>query len=95
MNYILNQSPEVLVCTKYANEKIILQIYVQPNASRTEIIGIHDQALKVRVAAPAVEDKANTVLCDFLAKEFAVPKKNVEVTRGHTSRNKTVVIILK
>jgi hypothetical protein len=63
-------------------------IHAQPGASRTEIAGLHDNALKVRVAAPALEDRANAELTVFLATQFNVPKRSVELVRGAKSRGK-------
>lgn len=63
-------------------------VHAQPGASKTEIAGLHDGALKIRVAAPPQEDRANTELTHFLAALFAVPKRNVELVRGHKSRSK-------
>jgi uncharacterized protein (TIGR00251 family) len=65
-----------------------IAIHAQPGASRTEIAGLHDNALKVRVAAPALEDRANAELVEFLAAQFGVPKRSVELLRGAKSRGK-------
>jgi uncharacterized protein len=69
-----------------------LTIYVQPRASRTEISGIHGDALKVRIAAPPVDGEANAELERFLAKLFALPRSSVRVVGGATSRTKVVAL---
>lgn len=69
-----------------------LQIYLQPRASKDEIIGPHGDALKIRITAAPVDGKANQHLCRFLAKIFAVPIGQVELHSGHHSRNKCVII---
>jgi len=73
-------------------EKLELTLHVQPGARRTEIAGLHGNALKIRLAAPPVEGRANAALVDFLAARFAVPKRAVKVVRGEKSREKEVEI---
>lgn len=72
---------------------LTLRLHVQPNASRTGFAGLHGERLKVRVAAPAVDNKANALLVDFLRENFDVPAHSVMITRGEQSRAKTVEII--
>lgn len=67
-----------------------LTIRVQPGATRSEVVGPHGDALRVRVAGPAVDGKANAELVRFLAEHFGLPRRAVELTRGHTSRTKLV-----
>lgn len=69
-----------------------LTIRVQPGASRSEVVGPHGDALRVRVAGAAVDGKANGELVRFLAEHLGVPARAVEITRGHTSRTKVVRI---
>jgi uncharacterized protein (TIGR00251 family) len=69
---------------------ITLHILVQPRASRSEIVGPHGDALKVRLAAPPVDGAANEELVRLLAKELDVPRGNIEIVSGFTSRRKTV-----
>jgi uncharacterized protein len=72
---------------------VILTLYVQPSAKRSEFAGAHGDALKLKLAAPPVEGKANAELIRFIAAEFGVPRRNVELVRGETSRAKTVRVI--
>jgi len=69
-----------------------LTLHVQPGASRTEVAGTHGDALKVRLTAPPVDGKANAELLRFLAEAFGVPRRNVTLVRGETSRAKVVRI---
>jgi uncharacterized protein (TIGR00251 family) len=73
-------------------DALILALHVQPGAARTEVAGMHGDALKVRLAAPPVDGKANATLLRFLADAFAVPLRRVTLVRGETSRQKTVRI---
>lgn len=73
-------------------ESLILALRVQPGAKRTEVSGPHGAALKVRVAAPAVEGRANAALVRFLAEAFGVPLRQVRIVRGETGRDKTVEV---
>lgn len=69
---------------------ITLTLHVQPGAKRTEVAGTHGDALKVRLAAPPVDGQANEALLSYLAAQFGVPKRQVELVSGHTSRKKRV-----
>jgi uncharacterized protein (TIGR00251 family) len=70
----------------------LFSIYAQPGAKRTEISGLHGDAIKVRVAAPPSEGRANDELVAFLAAALGVPRKSVTVVQGARSRRKTVSI---
>ena len=67
-------------------------LHVLPGAVRSEVVGTHGDALKVRLAAPPVEGKANAELLRFLADAFGVPLRSVSLLRGETSRQKAVRI---
>lgn len=71
---------------------IILTLHVQPGAKRSEIAGLHGEALKIRLAAPPIEGRANDALLRYLAELFSVPQRNVELLRGAQSRHKVVRI---
>jgi uncharacterized protein (TIGR00251 family) len=75
-----------------ADGSITLTIHAQPGAKRTEVAGVHGAALKIRLAAPAVEGRANDALIAFLAASFGVPRRNVTLVRGEAGRRKTVRI---
>lgn len=71
---------------------IRLKLHIQPRASKTELVGLHGDALKIRLAAPPVDGAANEALVDFLAQRLAVPRSAVQVVAGMTSRAKTVTV---
>jgi len=71
---------------------VILELHVQPGAKRSEFAGMHGERIKVRLAAPAHEGKANAALIEFLAGHYGVPKRNVRIAAGLKSRRKRVVI---
>ncbi|HLF39046.1 MAG TPA: DUF167 domain-containing protein [Burkholderiales bacterium] len=75
-----------------AARRLKLSLHVQPNARRSEIAGLHGDALKIRIAAPAVDNKANTELIEFLSKTLEVSKSKIAIRRGGTSRRKVVEI---
>lgn len=77
---------------KRDGESLVLVLHVQPGAKRTEISGLHGEALKIRLAAPPVDGKANEALLSFIAEVFAVPQRNVELLRGGQSRHKRVKV---
>jgi uncharacterized protein (TIGR00251 family) len=71
---------------------VILELHVQPGAARTEFAGEHGGRLKLRLAAPPVDGKANDELVAFLAEYYGVPKRNVRIVAGANSRRKRVFI---
>lgn len=73
-------------------ECITLRVHVQPGAKRTEVAGTHGDALKIRLAAPPVDGQANEALLSYLADQFGVPKRQVELVSGQASRSKRVVV---
>ncbi len=68
----------------------VLEVLVQPRASRTRAVGEHDGRLKVQLAAPPVDGEANRALVEFLAEALGVRKADVVLQRGETGRRKTV-----
>ncbi len=68
----------------------ILRVTVIPNASKTEIVGWHEGALKIRLAAPPVDGKANEELCRFLAKTLGIAPSLVEIGKGMAGKRKTI-----
>lgn len=75
---------------KETDGRISFKVRVVPRASRSQIAGEHDGALRVRVASPPVEGAANEELVRMLAKELNVPSRAIEITGGHTSKLKQV-----
>jgi uncharacterized protein (TIGR00251 family) len=73
-------------------DALVLVLYVQPGATRTEIAGTHGEALKIRIKAPPVEGKANAALVRYLAEVFGVPARQVTLVRGDSSRQKVLRI---
>jgi uncharacterized protein (TIGR00251 family) len=71
-----------------ASGSLTLRLHIQPGARKTEIVGSHGEALKIRLAAPPVDGKANAALIAFLAGELGVPKAQVELVGGASSRGK-------
>lgn len=69
---------------------LIFTVHAQPGARKSEVAGLHGDALKVRIAAPPVAGKANAELVRYFAELFAVPLRRVTLLRGASARNKTV-----
>ncbi len=74
-------------------QEIVLKIYLQPKASKNEIVGPYRDGIKVKVTAPPMEGKANDALFRFLAKELGIPLSHIELLRGHRSREKVLKIL--
>ncbi len=72
---------------------VVLSLHIQPGARRTEIAGLHGDALKIRLAAPPVDGKANACLVEFLAERLDVAKSRIEVVSGASSRAKRIRIV--
>jgi uncharacterized protein len=73
-------------------DSLSLTLHVQPGAKRSEIVGLHGDALKIKLAAPPIEGRANEALLRFIADTFDVPLRNVELKQGEQSRHKVVAI---
>ncbi len=71
---------------------MIIKVRAIPNSKKTEVVSRIGSILRVKVAAPGVEDKANELLIKFLAEFFEVPKSKVYLRRGHRGREKTIEI---
>ena len=69
-----------------------LKVRVQPNASRNQVDGYEDGALRLRVTSPPTEGKANSGVIALLAKVLGVSKSKVEIVHGHGSRDKVVTV---
>ena len=75
------------------NGSLIFRVRVVPRASRSEIVGEHDGALRVRIAAPPVEGAANDELVQLLASALEVSRRDIEITAGQSSKLKTVKVV--
>lgn len=73
-------------------DSITLTLHIQPGAKRSEVAGLHGDALKIRLAAPPIEGRANEALLRFIADSFGVSLRDVELLRGAQSRHKMVKV---
>jgi len=73
-----------------SENSVNIQVQIQPKSSQNQIVGLHDGRLKIKIAAPPVDGKANESLIEFLAKTFKISKSNIEILKGHTSKLKTI-----
>ncbi len=71
---------------------VSLQVHAQPGAKRTEVVGLHGDCIKVRLAYPPVDGRANACLVEFIAERLGVKKHQVTIARGLGSRRKTVLV---
>lgn len=69
-----------------------LTVKITPNAKKSEIIGYEDKILKLKIKALPIEGKANKELIRFLSKEWKVPKSEIKIVRGETSKMKVLEI---
>jgi len=69
---------------------LLLEVLVQPRASRTRVVGEHGGRLKIALAAPPVDGEANRALREFLAGALGVRQADVSLVRGEAGRRKTV-----
>ncbi|MDO6680336.1 DUF167 family protein YggU [Shewanella sp. 4_MG-2023] len=74
-------------------QDLLLNLYIQPKASRDKIIGLHGDEIKIAITAPPIDGKANTHLTKYLAKAFKVPKSDVILLKGLQGRHKQVKIL--
>lgn len=76
-----------------ADGRLTLTLHIQPGAKKTEFAGLHGDALKIRLAAPPVDGKANEALLKFLAEVLHLPKSAVTLKSGQTSRRKVLEVV--
>jgi uncharacterized protein (TIGR00251 family) len=69
---------------------LLLEVHVVPRASRSKVLGIHDGRLRISLDAAPVDGEANQALITFLAKQLKMPKRDVTLCRGESSRQKLV-----
>jgi len=81
--------------TWYQRESAVLTIhvYVQPGAKHTEVSGLFDGLLKIRLASPPIDGRANAALLKYISTLFDVPLRQVVLKKGEKSRRKTLVVI--
>ena len=76
-----------------ADGRLTLTLHIQPGAKKTEFAGLHGDALKIRLAAPPVDGKANEALIRFVADQLGLAKSSVNLKSGQTSRRKVLEVI--
>jgi len=74
------------------SQGLVFKVLVQPRSSKNMLAGLHDDALKIKLTAPPVNNAANRMSIKFLAKALGVPQSSLEIVSGHTSRNKKVLL---
>jgi uncharacterized protein len=79
-------------CRRSPDGRLLIDVHAQPGARRTEVAGPHGEAIKIRVAAPALEDRANEALAAFIAERLGVARRDVELLKGAKSRAKRFAV---
>lgn len=72
---------------------VLLHLFVQPKASKNEIIGPHNNELKIKITSPPVDGQANEAVIRFIAKTLSISKNEVQLIRGESSRHKVLKIL--
>lgn len=73
------------------DEGLIIRLKISPNASKNEIIRSSD-GTKIKITAQPIDGKANKCLIEFISKKYKIPKSSIEIVRGETSKEKTILI---
>ena len=73
------------------DEGLIIRLKISPNASKNEIIRSSD-GIKIKITAQPIDGKANKCLVEFISKKYKIPKSSIEIVRGETSKEKTILI---
>lgn len=76
----------------YKDGRVLLQLYIQPRASKNRFVGLHGEAIKLAITAAPVDGKANVAVVKFLASSLGLKKKDLEIRHGLQSRNKGVLV---
>lgn len=69
-----------------------LKVFIQPNAKNNKVIGLHGDAIKIKIKAPPVDGEANLVLIRFISEQIGIPQKNITLLHGQTGKNKLIQI---
>lgn len=75
---------------KLTNEGILVNLKIVPNSSKNDIV-LEDEFIKVKITAQPIEGKANKALVEFLSKKFKIPKTSIEIIKGDTNKEKTLL----
>jgi len=76
---------------KVSESEILIKVKIIPNSSKNDII-VEDGIVKIKVTAQPIENKANKALIEILSKKIKIPKSNIKIVKGLTSKEKTVLI---
>lgn len=76
---------------KQTDNGVLIGFKISPNASKNEIIKT-EEGIKIKITAQPVDGKANKALVEFLSKYFKIPKTSIEIVKGHTSKEKTLLL---
>jgi uncharacterized protein (TIGR00251 family) len=79
-------------CAALPGGGVRLAVQIQPNAKKTEVVGVLDDALKIKLQAQPIEGKANEALVKYLARALGVPRSAVTITHGQTNKRKLVEV---
>ena len=76
---------------KQVSDGLIIKVKIVPNSSKNDIV-LEEEFIKVKVTAQPIENKANKALIEFLSKAFKIPKTSIEILKGETSKEKTLIL---
>lgn len=79
-------------CYQIKDNSFFISLLIQPNSKKTEIQGIHDNKLKVRIHSPPVDGKANEEVIRFFSKILEIKKSHIDIVKGHTDKNKLLQV---
>jgi uncharacterized protein (TIGR00251 family) len=79
-------------CYLWQNDTLLLDIQVQPGAKQNQIVRLHNHRLKIRIAAPPIEGKANRLLLKYVSEMFKVRRTMIKIVSGETRRDKRLSI---
>jgi hypothetical protein len=75
---------------KKTQNGLIVKVKIVPNSSKNDII-LEDEFIKIKITAQPIENKANKALIEFISKRFKIPKTSIEIVKGDTSKEKTLL----
>lgn len=76
---------------KEVQDGLLIKVRIVPNSSKNDLI-LEDEFIKIKVTAQPIENKANKALIEFISKQVQVPKSKIEIVKGETSKEKTILI---
>ena len=91
-DYVTTSKRDSQFLSRRSRGAVLIDVFVQPRAAKDALVGVHGRALKLKVRAPPVDDRANAAVIGFFAEAVGVPKSRIALVAGRSSRHKRIAV---